>query len=157
LEEDTVLSKRSRQQLIRSVVSQQRISTQLELVNTLRALGCEVTQATISRDIRELGLDKSRDKMGRARYTLPETEQRRDPAAACGRMLREFATTVVNVKNLVVVKSEVGTAPGLGRVIDQLDHELIVGCVAGDDTVLIVAQGGEEAIVVAEYLRQLGG
>ena len=73
-----MLSKRSRQQLIRSVVSQQRISTQLELVNTLRALGCEVTQATISRDIRELGLDKSRDKMGRARYTLPETEQRRD-------------------------------------------------------------------------------
>lgn len=152
-----MLSKRSRQQLIRSVVAQQRISTQLELVNTLRALGCEVTQATISRDIRELGLEKSRDTMSRARYVLPETEQRKDPAAACGRMMREFATTVSHAQNLVVVKSEVGTAPGLGRVIDQLEHELIVGCVAGDDTVLIVTPGVEEAAAVAAYLRELGG
>ena len=52
--------------------------------------------------------------MGRPCYTLPDNEQRRDPEAACGRMLREFATAVVHAE-LVVVKSEVGTAPGLGR------------------------------------------
>jgi len=153
----TVLSKRSRQQLIRNVVLQQRVGTQLELVNTLRALGCDVTQATVSRDMRELGLKKNRDSMGRPCYTLPDNEQRRDPEAACGRMLREFATAVVHAQNLVVVKSEVGTAPGLGRVIDQLEHELIVGCVAGDDTVLIVTVGTDEAVQVSDYLKKLGG
>lgn len=152
-----MLSKKSRHQLIRNIVAQQRIGTQLELVNTLRALGCEVTQATISRDIRELGLRKDRDEMGRARYSLPETEQRKDPRSACGRMLREFATAVIPAKNLVVVKSEVGTAPGLGRVLDQLEHELIVGTVAGDDTVLIVTASNEDAVRVAEFLRELGG
>lgn len=152
-----MLTKRSRQQLIRSLVSQQRISTQLELVNTLRGLGCEVTQATISRDIRELGLEKYRDHMSRARYVLPDTEQRRDPEAAAGRMLREFATVVAAAQHLVVLKSEVGTAPGLGRVIDQLDHDLIIGCVAGDDTVLIVTPDSTAAAEVAEYLRKLGG
>lgn len=152
-----MLTKRSRQQLIRSLISQQRISTQLELVNTLRGLGCDVTQATISRDIREMGLEKYRDHMSRARYALPETEQKRDPEAAAGRMLREFANLVATAQNMVVLKSEVGTAPGLGRVIDQLDHDLIIGCVAGDDTVMIVTPDAKAATQVAEYLQKLGG
>jgi len=152
-----MLSKRSRQQLIRNLVGQQRISTQIELVNNLKSFGCEVTQATVSRDIRELGLEKGRDSMGRARYVLPDNDGRRDPVAACGRMLREFAVEVTPAQNLVVVKSEVGTAPGMGRVIDQLDHELIIGTVAGDDTVLIVTEDGEAALRLASYLKELGG
>jgi transcriptional regulator of arginine metabolism len=152
-----MLTKRSRQQVIKNLVSQQRISTQLELVNNLKSFGCDITQATVSRDIRELGLEKGRDSMGRARYILPETDTRRDPVAACGRMLREFAVEVTPAQNLVVVKSEVGTAPGMGRVIDQLDHTLIIGTVAGDDTVLIVTEDREAAEQLASYLRELGG
>jgi len=64
---------------------------------------------------------------------------------------------VTPAQNLVVVKSEVGTAPGMGRVIDQLDHELIIGTVAGDDTVLIVTEDGEAALRLASYLKELGG
>jgi transcriptional regulator of arginine metabolism len=152
-----MLSKRSRHQLIRDLVSQKRIGTQLELVRSLQGMGCSVTQATISRDVRELGLEKSRDTMSRARYVLPESEERRDPEAACARMLEEFANAVLTAQNLVILKSEVGTAPGMGRVVDNLNHEQILGTVAGDDTLLIIAKDAAAAADVAEYLKKLGG
>jgi transcriptional regulator of arginine metabolism len=152
-----MLSKRSRHQLIRDLVSQKRIGTQLELVRSLQGMGCNVTQATISRDVRELGLEKSRDTMSRARYVLPESEERRDPEAACARMLEEFANAVLTAQNLVILKSEVGTAPGMGRVVDNLNHEQILGTVAGDDTLLIIAKDAAAAADVAEYLKKLGG
>ena len=152
-----MLSKRSRHQLIRDLVSQKRIGTQLELVRSLQGMGCNVTQATISRDVRELGLEKSRDSMSRARYVLPDTDERRDPEAACARMLDEFGNAVATAQNMVILKSEVGTAPGLGRVVDNLNHELIVGTVAGDDTLLIIAKDSAAALAVAEYLKRLGG
>lgn len=154
---EDVLNKRHRHQLIRRLVKQKKVGTQHELVRSLRGLGCEVTQATISRDVRELGLQKSRDSLGRARYLLPDNEERRDPEAACARMMEEFATAVIPAQNLVLVKSEVGTAPGMGRVIDELEHELILGTVAGDDTVLIVTEDAETARLVAAYLTKLGG
>jgi Arginine repressor len=72
-------------------------------------------------------------------------------------MLSEFATEIVAAQNLVLLKSEVGTAPGMGRVIDDLDHPLILGCVAGDDTVLIATRNTADAATVAAYLIELGG
>jgi transcriptional regulator of arginine metabolism len=152
-----MLSKRSRHQLIRDLVSQKRVGTQLELVRSLQGMGCNVTQATISRDVRELGLEKSRDSMSRARYVLPETDERRDPEAACARMLDEFGNAVLTAQNMVILKSEVGTAPGMGRVVDNLNYELILGTVAGDDTLLIITKDSAAALEVAEYLKRLGG
>jgi transcriptional regulator of arginine metabolism len=149
--------KRHRHQLIRRLVKQKKVGTQLELVRSLQGLGCEVTQATISRDVKELGLQKSRDPLGRPRYLLPDQEERRDPQAACARMLEEFALAIIPAQNLVLVKSEVGTAPGMGRVIDELEHDLILGTVAGDDTVLIVTEDPQAAQQVADYLTKLGG
>jgi transcriptional regulator of arginine metabolism len=152
-----MLGKRRRHELIRTVVVQRRVGTQSELVHELQGMGCDVTQATVSRDVREMGLLKRRDSSGRPRYVLPEGDDRRDPEAACSHMLSEFATAVIVAQNLVMVKSEVGTAPGLGRVIDELEHELILGCVAGDDTVLVVTEDTPAALAVAAYLERLGG
>lgn len=149
--------KRQRQQLIRDLVRRSRISTQQELVHALGAQGVSVTQATVSRDLRELGLERSRDEAGRFRYALAGHEERRDPAAACARMMEEFGVAVLAAQNIVLVKCEVGTAPGMGRVIDDLEHELIVGCVAGDDTVIIVTPDMAAAEAVGRYLNQLGG
>jgi transcriptional regulator of arginine metabolism len=152
-----MLSKRNRHQLIRGLVLEKNVGTQLELVRALQALGCDVTQATVSRDVRELDLQKRRDQLGRPCYVLPQPEERRDPAAACARMLEEFATAVIPAQHLVLVKSEAGTAPGMGRVLDDLQHELILGTVAGDDTVLVVTSDAAAATAVAEYLTKLGG
>lgn len=151
------MSKRRRQQLIRDLVRRGEAATQADLVRALSAQGYEVTQATVSRDVRELGLERRRDASGRLQYSLPGPGERRDPEGACARMLEEFAVDVISAQNLVLVKSEAGTAPGVGRVIDELEHELILGCVAGDDTVLVVTADEAAARVVARYLSTIGG
>lgn len=152
------MNKRQRQQIIRRVLKSRPIASQQELVDDLAAAGCEVTQATISRDLREIGLQKGRDPAGRVRYVfVPSTEERPDPPAACGRMLKEFGRGLEVAQNLVVLRCDPGTAPGLGRVIDELEHGLILGCVAGDDTVILVTKDSPAAEAVRAYLTRLGG
>src|ERR671924_1116798 len=85
------LPKRERQRLIASVVGRRRVGSQHELQGALRKAGCEVTQATISRDVRELGLEKTRDVLGRPRYVLPERGRRgSDPRDALAAVLGQF-------------------------------------------------------------------
>jgi len=152
------VNKRQRQQIIRRVLKNRPIASQRELVDELAAAGCEATQATISRDLRELGLQKGRDPAGRVRYVfVPSTEERPDPPAACGRMLKEFGRGLEVAQNLLVLRCDPGAAPGMGRVIDELEHELILGCVAGDDTVILVTKDLQAADAVSAYLTLLGG
>jgi transcriptional regulator of arginine metabolism len=152
------VNKRQRQQLLRRMLRERSIANQQELVAALAAAGCAVTQATVSRDLRELGLQKGRDRAGRIRYAYIATvEERPDPQAACGRMLRDFGRGIEVAQNLLVLRCDPGAAPGMGRVIDELDHEMIMGCVAGDDTVLLVTKEPRSAEAVCSYLRELGG
>ena len=152
------MNKRQRQQMIRRVVRERPMSSQRELVDELTAAGFAVTQATISRDLRELGLQKGRDIAGRTRYVfIPSSEEKPDPPAACGRMLREFGRGLETAQNLLVLRCDPGAAPGLGRVIDELEHASILGCVAGDDTVIVVTKDMQAAESVFAYLRELGG
>jgi transcriptional regulator of arginine metabolism len=152
------VNKRQRQHLIRSLLRSRPVASQRELVEALTAAGCVVTQATISRDLRELGLQKGRDHGGRVRYAfVPSLEERPDPPVACQRMLKDFGRGVSVAQNLVVVRCDPGAAPGMGRVIDELDHDLILGCVAGDDTVIIVSKDQASAEAVCQYLTELGG
>jgi transcriptional regulator of arginine metabolism len=127
-------------------------------VEELAAAGCVVTQATVSRDLREIGLQKGRDHGGRVRYAfVPNLEERPDPPMACSRMLKEFGRGLAVAQNLVVLRCDPGAAPSIGRVIDELDHDMILGCVAGDDTVLLVSKDQQTAQVVCDYLTDLGG
>ena len=152
------MNKRQRQQLLRRVLKDRLIASQRELVDELAAAGCPVTQATISRDLRELGLQKGRDAVGRTRYVfVPASEERPDPPTACSRMLKEFGRGIQVAQNLLVVRCDPGAAPGIGRVVDELDHEAILGCVAGDDTLILVTKDTKSAEAVCAYLQQLGG
>ena len=151
--ESRSLSKRERQRLIASVIARRRIGTQLELLEALASAGCRVTQATISRDIRELALEKARDPLGRPRYTLPQRGRRSDPREALVSVLGQFGRRAVAAQNLVVIQSELGSAPAIARALDQLEHPLIVGTLAGDDTCLLIALTPEGA---AELARELG-
>jgi transcriptional regulator of arginine metabolism len=152
------MNKRQRQQLLRKVLKDRSVASQRELVDELAAAGCPVTQATISRDLRELGLQKGRDAVGRIRYVfIPAAEERPDPPTACSRMLKEFGRGIQVAQNLLVVRCDPGAAPGIGRVVDELDHESILGCVAGDDTVIVVSTDTKAAEAVWTYLKHLGG
>jgi transcriptional regulator of arginine metabolism len=151
------LTKADRQRLIGSVVSRKRLGTQFELMDALADAGCAVTQATISRDIRELGLEKTHDPLGRPRYVLPHVARRTDPTELLNTILGQFGRTVTPAGNIVVVQSELGSAPAIARALDQLEHERIVGTLAGDDTVLVVAPSERDARTLARELASVLG
>lgn len=156
MQTEAVLGKSERQRLIASVVTRKRIGTQFELLAALADAGCRVTQATVSRDLRELGLEKAHDPLGRPRYVLPET-RRPDPQDALRRVLGEFGSAVTPAQNIVVVQSELGSAPAIGRALDRLEHALIVGTLAGDDTCLVIARDAKDASALARELGTLLG
>ena len=148
------LPKPERQRLIASVVARRRVGSQHELQGALRSAGCEVTQATISRDIRELGLEKTRDVLGRPRYVLPERGSRSDPRDSLNAVLAQFGRQAVQAQNIVVVHSELGSAPAIARALDRVEHAKVIGTLAGDDTCLVITNGSADAKSVA---AELGG
>jgi transcriptional regulator of arginine metabolism len=147
------LSKPERQRLIASVIGRRRVGTQLELAQALVDAGCAVTQATLSRDLRELGTQKIDDELGLPRYVLPERPAGPDPAAALAAILGRFGRDVAAAQNIVVIRSELGSAPAIARALDRVRHPLVVGTLAGDDTCLVVAASAEDAQALA---RELG-
>jgi len=149
------MSKGERQKLIQSLVSQREIGTQRELVTALQAMGCQVTQATVSRDIRELDLQKVRTHLGRPRYVLSLREHPRNPEQAASHVLRDFCLLIVAAQNLVVVRCEIGTAQTVARALDNLNHSDILGTIAGDDTFLIITPDPRTATAITAYLDGL--
>jgi transcriptional regulator of arginine metabolism len=155
MQERRVLAKGERQRLIESVVTRKRVGTQFELLGALADAGCVVTQATISRDIRELGLEKSHDPLGRPRYVVPHAGRRTEPRELLANVLGQFGRRVSAAGNIVVLQSELGSAPAIGRALDELEHERIVGTLAGDDTCLVGAASERDARTLARELAEL--
>ena len=133
-----------RQEAIRTIVRTSAVHTQRELVDRLRELGYRCTQATVSRDIGELGLKKLSDGI----YVLAEDLHLQ-------RMVAEFVSSVEAAGNLVIVKSMPGTAPGVAAAIDGAELPEVKGSVAGNDTVLVVAADAPNADGVVQLLERL--
>ncbi len=150
-------SKPDRQRLIGSLVARKRIGTQFELKAALESVGCAVTQATISRDIRELGLEKTHDPVGRPRYALPQGGRQVDPRDALDAILRQFGRGATAAQNIVVIQSELGSAPAIARALDRLEHPRVIGTLAGDDTCLVIARDAGEAAGLARELAEAFG
>jgi transcriptional regulator of arginine metabolism len=149
---DRRLGKAERQRLIESLVSRRRIGSQLELLDALAESGCPVTQATISRDMRELGLEKTHDLLGRPRYVVPGGVRRADPRETLTSVLGQFGHAAVSAQNIVVIRSELGSAPAIARALDRLEHAKVVGTLAGDDTCLVITNDATDAREVAKEL-----
>ena len=151
------LPKEERQRLLTSIVGRRRVGSQHELRQALELAGCAATQATISRDIRELGLEKTRDVLGRPRYVAPDLRDRRDPHDALAAVLEQFGRSVTAAQNIVVVHSELGSAPAIARALDRVGHARVVGTLAGDDTCLVITRNGPDAkALAAELDRGMG-
>ena len=151
------LPKDERQRLVASIVGRRRVGSQHELRAALESAGCAVTQATISRDIRELGLEKTSDVLGRPRYVLPGRRARREPREALAGVLAQFGRSVTAAQNNVVVQSELGSAPAIGRALDRVDHARVVGTLAGDDTCLVITRDARDAKALALELDKALG
>jgi transcriptional regulator of arginine metabolism len=153
--EDSPLPKSERQRLITSLIASRPVGTQHELLAALAGMKCKVTQATVSRDIRELGIEKTRDPLGQPRYILPEGRRRRGaPEEVLASVLRQFGRRAVAAQNLVVIRCEIGTGPAVARALDRTESPRVLGTLAGDDVCLVVAKGPREARAMARDLSR---
>lgn len=152
---DERLPKDERQRLVASLVERKRIGSQRELLDALAAAGCRVTQATVSRDIADLGLVKETDALGRPRYAAPG-RRRVDPGETLASLLAQFGRGAVAAQNVVVLRCEIGSAPAIARALDRVGHPLVVGTLAGDDTCLVVAADADDAARLAADLSRRG-
>jgi len=157
MQDSQSFGKAERQRLVASIVTRRRVGTQFELLAALEAAGCTVTQATVSRDIRELGLEKTHDALGRPRYAVPERGRRSDPRDALAAILGQFARRATAAENIVVLQSELGSAPAIARALDRVEHPNVVGTLAGDDTCLVIARDrADAAALAAEFADAIG-
>lgn len=147
----------NRTSLIRRIVADQRIETQQDLVRALRRQGIAVTQATVSRDIKRLGLVKVPSGDGHSRYALPAAAAvpRAEAEGRLRAVMDEFAHDVVLALDLVLVKTVPGGAPPVAQAIDDVRWQDVAGTLAGEDTIIVVPRSRSGAPAVAERLRAL--
>jgi transcriptional regulator of arginine metabolism len=149
--------KRQRQQALVELVRRGPLSTQEEIRAQLERVGHRATQSTISRDLEELGLVRIRDTEGHLRYALPGDAGPSGARSRLRALFAEFVTAVEASGNLVVVTTPAGAANAVAEALDHAGVEGILGTVAGDNTILIVAGEGTRGKALAKRLREIGG
>ena len=141
------MRKRSmRQEAIRTIVRRERVRTQRDLVEHLKKEGFTCTQATVSRDIADMGLRK----LPEGAYVLAEDIHLQ-------RMVAELVQSVVRAQQLVLVKTTAGGGQGVAAALDAADLDPIIGSIAGDDTILIVTGSEEDAETVVAGIEKFRG
>ena len=146
------MSKLSRHRAILALLENESIPNQEELQKLLYRKGIEAGQATLSRDIRELGLVKSADG-----YSLPGREVGFSDTElpSISRLVREFVTSVRAAENLLVTKTSVGSAQPVAAALDEENWPEAIGTIAGDDTILIVCQDKRAAGRLAGRIQEM--
>jgi transcriptional regulator of arginine metabolism len=143
------MSKLSRHKAILELLEQGPIASQEELQKLLHRRGFDAGQATLSRDIRELGLVKSS-----GGYSLPGREAAGETdLPSVSRLVREFVTSVRTAQNLLVTKTSVGSAQPVAAALDEENWPEAIGTVAGDDTILIVCENKRAAGRLADRIQ----
>jgi transcriptional regulator of arginine metabolism len=145
---EAAASREQRRAVLRDLVARYAVSSQAELVGLLAGAGISATQATVSRDLDELGIAKARGADGTVSYALPEM-----PALA--QALRQFVVDIEASGNLAVVRTPPGMATAVAIAIDGSDVPGILATLQGDDTVLVVAREPATGREVADRLRAI--
>lgn len=139
---------------IREIIATEEIDTQEELVDLLKEAGFNVTQATVSRDIKELHLIKIPLDDGRYKYSLP-ADQKFNPYQKLKRLLSDSFIGIDYSENLVVLKTLPGNANAIGALIDNIQWDEIMGTICGDDTCLIICKTKENAKEISDKLLEM--
>lgn len=148
--------KKNRHEKIIELIESYEIETQEELADRLRTEGYQVTQATVSRDIRELKLSKIAGADGRQKYTVydREDEQLGDKYI---RVLKDGYVSMDMAQNILVMKTVSGMAMAVAASVDAMKLPEIVGCIAGDDTIMIAVRTVEDTILVMDKIKKMIG
>lgn len=144
--------KKARQNKIADLIKRQDIQTQEEMILRLEESGYPVTQATVSRDIREMGLVKGLSASGIYRYTLPENKEGTSRFAVA---VTDSITMVDHAGNIVVIKTYPGHAGAVATCVDSLNLPEVVGTIAGDDAIFLVIREAARASAICERLKSM--
>ncbi|KZE66366.1 arginine repressor [Fictibacillus phosphorivorans] len=143
------MNKGQRHIKIREMISNHDIETQDDLVELLKNANFNVTQATVSRDIKELHLVKVPMNDGRYKYSLP-ADQRFNPLQKLKRTLTDSFISIDYADHLIIMKTLPGNANAIGALIDKLDWEDLMGTICGDDTILIICRSKDSSADVSQ-------
>lgn len=143
------MNKGQRHIKIREIIAENEIETQDELVERLKNLGYNVTQATVSRDIKELHLVKVPTASGRYKYSLP-ADQRFNPYNKLKRLMLDAFVKIDTAGHFIVLKTLPGNAHAVGALIDHMEWGQIMGTICGDDTCLIICRTEEDTLEIKE-------
>lgn len=150
--------KKNRQEKILELIARYPIGTQDELIARLEQEDCHATQATVSRDIRALKLVKVLGEDGGYRYVLPKKEQGSAlPDAHGATYQKTYGASILSVAyalNNVVIKTTPGMASAVALVLDHANHDMMLGCVAGDDTVIVVTRSAEDSRMLVQSIEE---
>jgi transcriptional regulator of arginine metabolism len=149
-----LVNKGQRHIKIRELIANEDIETQDDLVDRLKQDGFNVTQATVSRDIKELHLVKVPLIDGRYKYSLP-ADQRFNPLQKLKRSLMDAFVRIDNASNQLVMRTMPGNANAIGALIDKLDWEEILGTICGDDTILIICRNPEDTEIIKNRFLEM--
>ena len=147
--------KTQRQTKILEIIASMDIETQEQLLNELKKAGYRSTQATISRDIKELRIMKELTSLGTYRYTTVSKEKTVAFSARLNTIFRESVISYDYAQNLVVIKTIPGLAPAASSAIDAMNMSVVVGSLAGDDTVVVIMRDLQAAIGFCAEIRRL--
>lgn len=144
----------SRHAKIIELISQYEIETQEELAQHLQDAGFKVTQATVSRDIRDLKLLKVAVDAKRQKYVVPKSEEQ-EISKKYIRVLRDGYVSMDMAQNILVIKTVSGMAMAVAAALDAMHWNEVVGCIAGDDTIMCAVRSVEETVVVMGKIRKI--
>lgn len=147
--------KQKRHSKILELIQKYDIDTQEMLQTKLMELGFEVTQATVSRDIKELKLVKTLSDTGAYKYSIPPSMQTKNPISSLVSLLSESVISVDNAINTVVIKCHIGMANAVCAKLDNASFHNIVGTLAGDDTIFVLFKSETEALDFVGKLNTL--
>ncbi len=145
--------KKKRQDDLIALIHSEKIRTQEELTERLSQMGYPVTQATVSRDIKELKIVKTTDENGEICYCLPKSEFGTGRSGAHPGFFKSMIHSVATSLNIIVIHTAAGMAQGIAASIDSMGRNDILGTIAGDDTIMVICRSVEESEDVAEYLK----
>ncbi|MCI8331211.1 MAG: arginine repressor [Clostridiales bacterium] len=146
--------KNERQAKILSLIKEKNIETQEELTSLLLQAGYKVTQATVSRDIKELKIIKIAGEKGGYKYASASTD-RSGVRAKYKKIIEETVLSASYAENLVVIKTFSGMAQAAGAAIDAIAFSEVLGCIAGDDTLIAVANGEQAACAMTAKINDM--
>lgn len=145
--------KLERHSKIVELIGKYEIETQEELADLLRKAGYRVTQATVSRDIRELKLTKVSGENGRQRYVVMQSQGSFSDKYI--RILRDGYLSMDMAQNILVIRTVSGMAMAVAAALDAIHFYEIVGCIAGDDTIMCAVRSVDDTILVMDKIRKL--